>query len=129
MAERIVVTEPFKTTAEAAQFIAALIAQMTEIGFSAIPAPSSGGVGREVIGLNVDDTTTRENLGNVQLLTDGGEMIIAAAGNIFAQRNIEAVARGLGLPHHDAMSLAYSAIPEETESGRPVLIAIVPNVE
>lgn len=129
MAERIVVTEPFKTNAEAAHFVATFIAQMKEIGFSTELAPSSGGIGTTKIGLNVEDPSTGENLGNVQLLIDEGEMIIAADGNIFARRNIEAVARSLGLSDHDAMSLAYSAIPEETESGRPVLIAIVPNVE
>lgn len=129
MAERIVVTEPFKTNAEAMGFFEAFARQMQALGYSVEPAASSGGISTQAIGVNVDQPGTRENLGNAQIKTYGGRMVVEAAGNFFALRNLTAVLLGLGLHPSDALELAASAMFDETESGGCVLMAIVPNVE
>lgn len=129
MLERIVVTKPFKTNTEAMGFFDALKAQMHKLGYIIEPAPSSGGIGRDIIGMNVDQPCTGENFGNVRIKIGSGQMIIEAAGNMFAWRNLTAVALGLGLPPYVALELAASAMDDETESGGRVLMAIVPNVE
>ncbi|GEM_PF-6064243 len=129
MPERIVVTEPFETEEEAADFFAVLKAQMDALGYDIEPAPSSGGIDTGAIWFNVDDPRVGENFGNARLVISSGHMAIEVAGNIFAERNIAAVAQGLGLSHSVAFELAASAMLGETETGRPVLTAIVTNVE
>lgn len=129
MLERLVVLKPFDDIATATGFFETFARQMQSLGYSVEPAQSSGGIGTQIIGINVDYPSPGENFGNVQLVIGDGQMTLIAAGNIFAMRSIIAVAQGLGLSLSDAFNLAASAIYDETENGRPLLIAIVPNAE
>lgn len=128
MAERIIVTKPFETIADATNFFEVFTRQMQALGYSIESAQSSGGIGTDAIGINVDQPGTGENLGNVRLVI-GKQMILEAAGNIFAYRNIVAVALGLGLHPSDALELAASAKFNETKCGGPVLAVVVPNLD
>lgn len=128
MAERLVVTQPFTNKAEAARFVTALMAQMNSVGFSAEPAPSSGGIGTDTIGLNIDDPVQDINTGNVQIIIYNNCMSIVAPGNNpFAKRSIEAVARGLGLSPEEATNLVSATEIHELDSGGATMIAIIPD--